>query len=125
MKQWPYQFITPLQELCIVVTTVNGQLIITSFRRDLTTAENKNGRAYPMENTKIPKFYLYNFAERAGWRSKNARKVPRSNPGQVIVYPEVFRGTPSSSQENTTIIPRLARDLFLPNPFDCIIRKSF
>jgi Tfp pilus assembly protein PilV len=45
------------------------------FLRDLTTAVNKNGRAYPTENAKIPKFYLYNFAERACWRSNNAREV--------------------------------------------------
>lgn len=75
-----------------------------------------------MENTNIPKFYLYNFAERAGWRSNNAHEVPRSNPGRVIIYPEVFRGIPPSPQENTGIIPQLGR---YQNPFSCIIQKSF
>jgi hypothetical protein len=39
-----------------------------------------------MENTEIPKFYLYYFVERMGWHSNNAREVPRLNPDQAIIY---------------------------------------
>jgi hypothetical protein len=83
------------------VITVNGELVITNFRRDFTTAKNKNGKAYPKKNTKIPKFYLHNFAERESWCSNNVREVPGSNPGPLIIYPEVFPDIPPSPQENS------------------------